>query len=75
MNIEELKQYAIDEVKGGVKLHKEYLSTILYFIDRRDIYQLRQCELNAFYLPEKNYFYVIVRELENIINKEKQVIP
>jgi hypothetical protein len=73
MNIEELKKYAIKEVKHGVKLHKEYLSTVLYFIDKRDIYQLRQCEQNAFYLPEKNYFYVICRELENILDQDRVV--
>jgi hypothetical protein len=72
MNVAELKQYAINEVKYGVKLHKEHVSTVLYFIDTRDIYQLRLCEQNAFYLPEKNYFYVICNELENIIKQENE---
>ena len=71
MNIKELKEYAYNEVKyNNVILHKEHLATILYLIEKQDIFQLKQCEMNAFYLLEKNYFFVIVKELENIIKQK-----
>ena len=69
MNLDDIKKFAINEVRNGnVTLHKEYLNDILYFINKKDIYQLKQFEVNSYYLPEKNYYNQIISRLETYLS-------
>ncbi len=67
MELDEIFKYAVAEVKSGnVRLHKEDLPTILYCLKYRDIYFFKQCEQNAYYIPEKRYFSFILENLNKL---------
>jgi hypothetical protein len=68
MDIYTILQYAFKEVKNGnVLLHKYFLSEILDVIIRKDIYELRLMEENAYNLSEKEYYSHIVRCMETLV--------
>jgi hypothetical protein len=59
--------YAIKEVSNGnVKLHKQYLNEIIYYIKHKNLYQLKEFEINSYYIPEKKYYTEIISRLKNI---------
>jgi hypothetical protein len=68
MDINYVIKYAVNEVRSGkVKLHKLFLNEVLDLIISKDIYELRNMEQSAFYLPEKEYYSYIVKCMEEIL--------
>jgi hypothetical protein len=72
MNIQQLLEFANNDViSGNTKLHKLYIKEVQSLIKKHNIEELRLCELNSYYISEKEYFGFIVKNLESIMNTTK----